>query len=300
MDLSVIILGTNAALPTKDTITSAQLIQTNHNLYLIDCGEGTQIKMQQHAIKKNKIRAVFISHLHGDHIFGLPGLLTSFLYSQRKEPLQIFGPPGIKAYIETVLSLSANYILYDLMIYEITDVDTFRYEDELITVSAIPLQHRIQTIGYIFREKTRFNILPEVIDKYNLTYEEIKALKRGESIRMDSIPVHPDNNTTVLHPVRSYAYCSDTIYDESLPQRLAGVNTLYHESTYLHALKKQADERMHSTSHDAALTAKNAGVDKLILGHFSTRYSDLNPLLEEARSVFNNVILAREGLEIAI
>lgn len=300
MDFSVLILGTNAALPTVDTITSAQLVNINHHLYLIDCGEGTQIKMQQFAIKKNKIRAIFISHLHGDHIFGLPGLLTSFLYSQRKEPLKIFGPPGIKAYIETVLTLSASYILYDIIIEEITDIHKPVYEDENIIITAIPLLHRIQTYGYIFREVTKYNIRPEMIQEYNLSFQEIQTLKCGESIRSGEDAIFPDDNITVRHSTRSYAYCSDTVYDETLPARLENINTLYHEATYLHNLKQQADERMHCTAHDAALIAKRAGVEKLVLGHFSTRYTDLSPLLQEACEIFDNVVLAKEGLEIKI
>ncbi|MCZ2100388.1 MAG: ribonuclease Z [Chitinophagales bacterium] len=301
MNFSVKILGINAALPTIENITSAQLINKNHHLYLIDCGEGTQVKMLQHQIKKNKIRVIFISHLHGDHIFGLPGLLTSFLYSQRKTPLKIIGPPGIREYIETVLRLSASYILYDILIDEIEDISTPIYQDENIVVHAIPLHHRIQTFGYIIREVPKYSILPEMIEKYKLTYEEIQTLKQGASIRSGKDRLSPeDDNILIQHPIRSYAYCSDTIYDESLPNRIKDIDTLYHESTYLHALKQQANERMHCTAHDAALTAKNAGVKKLILGHFSTRYHDLNLLLDEAKSVFEHVIIAREGLEIEI
>lgn len=300
MDFHVKILGTNAALPTIDKITSAQIVSIDHHLYLIDCGEGTQIKMMQHCIKKNKIRVIFISHLHGDHIFGLPGLLTSFLYSQRKEPLKIIGPPGIKEFVETVLRLSVSYIFYDIIIEEIQDIEKPVYGDENITVKAIPLKHRIITYGFIFTEVTKYNILPDVIDKFKLTYQEINSLKHGITIRSGENAIRPQDHLIVRNPVRSYAYCSDTIYDETLPDRIKGVKTLYHEATYLHVLKAQADERMHCTALDAARTARAAGVDKLILGHFSTRYPDLFSFKEEAQKEFTNVYIGHEGDEIDI
>lgn len=300
MDFHVKILGTNAALPTIDKITSAQLVSIDHHLYMIDCGEGAQVKMLQHGLKKNKIRVIFISHLHGDHLFGLPGLLTSFLYSQRKEPLKIIGPLGIKEYIDTVLRLSASYILYDIIIEEIHDIEKPVYEDENITVRAIPLHHRIQTFGYIFTEVTKYNILPEMIEKHKLNYQEITALKHGETIRSGENTITPQDHLVIRHRARSYAYCSDTVYDETLPERIQGVHTLYHEATYLHELKTQAYERMHCTALDAARIARDAGVEKLVLGHFSTRYTNLTPLLEEAQKEFSNVILAHEGIEIEI
>ncbi len=301
MNFSLKILGVNAALPNVDTITSAQILNSNHHLYLIDCGEGTQMKMLKHQIKKNKIRAVFISHLHGDHIFGLPGLLTSFAHTQRKEPLKIIGPPGIKAFIETVLRLSASHIPFDMVIEEPDDISIPVYQDENIIVTAIPLQHRVPTFGYIFRQTEKRSIIPEMIEKHGLTYDEIKALKSGEAIRTGAEYISPDDESILIRqPSRSYAYCSDTVYDETLPNRIRDVDTLYHEATYLHDLRHLADQRMHCTALDAALTARNASVQKLILGHFSTRYFDLNPLLEEAKQVFDHVVLAQEGMEIDV
>ncbi len=298
LTFSITILGTNAALPGKNTITSAQVLNVHDHLYLIDCGEGTQMKMQQYHIKRNRIDAVFISHLHGDHVFGLPGLLTSYAHFQRKTPLQIYGPKGIRELVETMLRLSEAYVDFEIRIVELEhDGMLTIYKDTTVRVSAFPLRHRIATYGYRFDEQNSiYNIRAEAIRLLGLTKEQIRAAKAGEDI------VLPDGAVVLNHEMvyqksrsRSFAYCSDTAYDERLVAYIEGVDVLYHEATYLSDMAHQAEERLHSTVKDAAGVAVKAGVGKLVIGHFSTRYGDKTAFLAEGLREYNEIILADEG-----
>ena len=298
MALALSILGCNSAIPTMDRLTTSQALSSDNKIYLIDCGEGVQIRLNQLKIKKNKIHEVFISHLHGDHFFGLPGLITSLNLSGRTIPLKIYGPVGLQHYVETLSEIGALYLNYDLDIIEIS-TDKFQqiHEDSNISVFSFPLKHRIPTTGFLFKEKDRLrNINPESISKYALTFEEIKLLKNGADIhRPDESVIKYQEHTFLSNTAQSYAFCSDTIYDESIIDYISGVDVLYHEATYLHDLSDKARERMHSTALEAARIAKKAKVGKLILGHYSSRYKELSPFEDEARSIFPETELAMDG-----
>lgn len=281
-------------------MTSAQIVNANDRLYMLDCGEGAQVKLQEYHIKRNKIKAIFITHLHGDHIFGLHGLLTSYLHSQRHEPIYIFGPKGIREYVETVQRLTASYILFDIVIHEINPANPVIYTDDAVIVTAFPLEHRIETYGYLIQETKKYNIDPESIEKYKLKHKEIQLLKAGKSVRTGKDELSPEDCLIQRHPPRSYAYCTDTKYTESILPIIQGVNALYHESTYLSDMVEMAGKRMHSTAVDAATIARKAGVGQLILGHYSTRYTSLKPFLTEAQAIFPHVILGKSGLEVEI
>lgn len=298
MSFTVTILGTNAAYPTQDSITSAQILNINEHLYLIDCGEGTQMKMQQYGVRRNRINAIFISHLHGDHLYGLPGVLTSFGHFQRSKPLSIFGPKGIKEYVEVTLRLSQAYIGFEIHIIEINDASLQKiYEDAYIDVYAFPLTHRIPTFGYRFTEKIGLSkIRPEKIEEYQLSYEDIKCIKKGQDLQLTNKNIIKNEELTYPKPKgRSFAYCSDTMYDENIIPYISNVDILYHEATYLEDMEEQAGERMHSTSTQAAKIAQKGDVGQLILGHFSTRYKPLDLFLTQSKSVFSDSHLGIEG-----
>ncbi|MBC7886237.1 MAG: ribonuclease Z, partial [Saprospiraceae bacterium] len=289
---SITILGSNAAIPGKDSITSAQLITIRDHLYLMDCGEGTQMKLQKYHIKRNKIEAIFISHLHGDHLFGLPGLLTSYTHFQRKLPLKIIGPTGLKLFVETVINLSHAFIDFDIEITELdTDACISVYQDNQVEVYAFPLNHRILTYGYKYVERiSKRNIQPEMIGKYGLTYEQIKGIKSGlDVVLTDGMILKNEELIIPLLPPRSYAYCSDTMFDRTILPNIESVDVLYHETTYLDDMALKAVERKHSTPSDAATIAYEAKAGALILGHFSTRYERTHAFLEQACRIFPNV-----------
>ncbi len=303
MVFSITILGTNAALPDSHSITSAQVVNVHDQLYVLDCGEGMQAKLQKYHIKRNRIQAVFISHLHGDHLFGLPGLLTSYSHFQRKSALHIIGPKGIKAYVETCLMLSEAYIDFEMHFHEMEhEGSELAYEDSHVKVTAFPLLHRISTYGFRFDEITHnCNIRPDKIREFGLTTEQIKDAKMGNDIML-SDGKWVKNAEIVFRKSEpgSYAYCSDTAYDESIVDYIRNVDVLYHEATYLSDMAMEAKKRMHSTVDDATKIAALAGVGKLVLGHFSTRYMNKEDFLREGKMAFNEVILAEEGKIIEI
>lgn len=301
MSLQLTILGCNSAIPTIERFTTAQVLQSESKGYIIDCGEGIQIRLNELKIKRSKISEVFISHLHGDHFFGLPGLLTSFNLSGRTQPLHIFGPKGLMQYVQTLKDIGSFYLNYELMINEL-DAEKYQiiFEDEQFEVYSLPLKHRVPTTGFVFKEKEKApNIIPWKIQKHLLTVEEILSLKGGNKVVRNSGEILiPEEFTAIKTKPRTYAYCSDTIYDESLIPFIEGADLLYHESTYLHELKDKAHERMHSTSKEAALIAKKANVKKLILGHYSMRYKNIQLLVDEAKEIFENVEPAFDGKSI--
>lgn len=292
------ILGSNSALPAYGRFPTSQVLNINEDLLLIDCGEGTQIRMSQYRIKRNKISRIFISHLHGDHLYGLPGVITSFYHTSRTQSLQIFGPTGIKRFLDTVFEVSGALAEYPLEIIELEDrgikqiIDAVDYE-----IFAFPVSHRMPTFGYLFREKFgERNIRKSSIEKYRLNIDQIKAAKAGEEIRINDKII---DNSEITHPnpvPRSYAYCADSRYDESLLEYIEGVNTLYFETTYLDDMIDQAIERGHCTARQAGRLARKAGVQTLITGHYSSRYKNLEPILAEAKTEFENVVLGTDGL----
>lgn len=298
MQFQLTILGCNSAIPANGRFPSAQVLQVDNGYYLIDCGEGTQIRLSENGISKSKINQIFISHLHGDHIFGLMGLLSTMSLMGRTEPLKIFSPAGLEEIISVQQKHSQSFLPFDI---EFCIVDTRLHQrifaDDRVEVFSIPLDHRIPTSGYLFVEKEHpLNINPDVIAKYELSIPQIKAVKQGDDLVLADGTKLP-NKDLVLAPKRrrSFAYCSDTTYQESIVPMVKGVDILYHESTFLHEKLEQAQKTKHSTALQAASIAAQAQVKLLILGHYSSRYKVLTPLLEEAKSKFDNVDLGIEG-----
>lgn len=298
MKFELTILGSNAAVPGNGRHLSAHLLNVHEKYYLIDCGEGTQMQIGKFGIRKSKISHIFISHLHGDHIFGLIGLLTSFSLDGRKEPIHIYSPKGLERLINVQLEISQSHLTYPLHFYEVdTKVHCLIYESDKVEVFSIPLKHRIETSGYLFKEKPLpLNIRPEKIEAHQIPYKAIPSIKAGEDY-ITPFGKCIDNKELTLpaKPIRSFAYCSDTMYLEDLVPIIKAVDLLYHEATFANDKAEQAIVTMHSTAQQAATIANMARVKKLIIGHFSSRYKNVNVLLEEARSVFPNTLAAEEG-----
>jgi len=292
------ILGSNAACPAYGRITSCQILNYDESLILIDCGEGCQIRLAEYKIKKSKIDIICISHLHGDHVFGLPGLVSSFSHEGRSKDLTIIGPLGIKQFVESTLRLTHSRQTYKIEFIELDHIGNLTLAQKPMTISAFPLKHRVPTYGYRFDESlNERNINKKAISTYNLTIEELKKLKKGiDVIRVDGQIISSEEATLKQKPPRSFAYCSDTIYDEELIEYVKEVNFLYLETTYMHDLVELAIERMHSTSTQSAMLAKKAGVGNLIIGHYSSRYRSVDDLWLEAKNTFNNTIKGYDGL----
>ena len=292
------ILGCGSALPTPRHYASAQVVEVRGKLFLVDCGEGTQVQLRRSRIRFTKISAVFISHLHGDHCFGLIGMLSTFGLLGRTARLAIYAPPEL----EQVLNLQMRLFCHDFD-YEVDfhPVDTTRhsvvYEDHSLTVETIPLQHRMPCCGYLFREKPLLpHIRRDMIDFYQIPVSQINNIKAGADWTTQEGEVVANSRlVTSADPPRSYAYCSDTRYIPTLHELVRGVSTLYHESTYGEDNILRAEKYYHSTAHQAALVARDAGVGQLLLGHYSSRYDDEQVLLDEARKVFSNSRLTDEN-----
>ena len=292
------ILGSNSSYPFHGRMCTSQILRVDQNLYMIDCGEGTQIQLSKFSIQRNKIKTIFLSHFHGDHLYGLPGMITSYMHFGRKEPLHIFGPAGLKKYLETVFEVSNVYLQFELILIEtVWDVSGLIFEDQHLQVFNFPLDHRIPTQGFIFKTKeTNRNIIPEKIQEFGLTHQEIKELKAGNTIvTSNGITVTTENACFPPKPDCTYVFASDTKPISNFPELAYDCNLLYHEATYLADLETLAIERGHSTSTHAATAAKEIRAKKLMLGHFSSRYDNLNPFLAESKLVFENTILAIDG-----
>lgn len=291
------ILGSNSALPAFNRFPSAQILNFDENLFLIDCGEGTQIKLSEFKIKRSRVNHIFISHLHGDHILGLPGLLNSYSLNGRTEPLYIYSPAGLEEIINTIFLHTEARTNYEIHFNILDPKQLYKVlELEGLTVYCFPLQHRITTVGYLFKEKrTEYKIKPESIQQFRLSIDQIKQVKKGKNITVDENEINYEELTYPPLPLRSFAYCSDTIYDESIIPYIQSCSLLYHEATYLDDMRIQARERMHSTTKEAAMIAKLANAGKLVIGHYSSRYKNLQPMVIEARAVFSETELAEEG-----
>ena len=298
MTFSVTILGSNSALPTSERHPTAQILNVSERFFLIDCGEGTQMQLRKNKIKFSRINHIFISHLHGDHVFGLMGLISTFGLLGRRSKLTIHA----HADLEKLLKSHINYFCADLPYsiefnYLNTSSRSVIFEDKKIIVETIPLKHRIPTVGFIFTEKQeQYSIRKECIEKYNLSIAEIVNIKNGGDLHLENGKIISNEELVKAKPKpRSYAYCSDTKYFKKLADQINGISLLYHESTFLDADKGLAKSTMHATATQAANIAKDANVDTLILGHFSSRYKNLDLFLNEAQQIFPNTQLGIEG-----
>lgn len=298
MRFEVTLLGCNAAIPANGHFLSGQVLNIRENWYMIDCGEWSQSRLSDLRIPRNRIGQIFISHLHGDHCFGLIGLITSYALMGRQQPLDIFSPPGLREMIEIQLLYCGATPPFDLLFHEIDTNKSYKiFSDDKVEVFTIPLRHRIPTAGFLFREKRLDrNILPEKIEAFQIPYDQIKAIKKGADFVTPAGERIPNETlTSAPYRQRSYAYCSDTAYHESIVPVIKGVDLLYHETTFTEQHRKEADYSLHSTARDAATIARLAGAGQLITGHYSTRYQDLNVLLEEAVAVFPQTVLGIDG-----
>lgn len=265
---------------------------------MIDCGEGTQLQMRKFGARMSKLDSIFISHMHGDHVFGLPGLISTFSLLGRTAELTIYAHQELEEFINPVLDLFCKHISYNVRLVLLKRKGyNLIYENKSIYIYSFPLKHRIASTGFLFKEKEKMrHIKREMIDFYKIPIREINSIKGGADFTTLHGEVIPNERlTTPANPSRSYAYCSDTAYDESIVPHIKEVDVLYHEATFSESEIERAKKTGHSTGKQAAQIAKKAEVGKLIIGHFSSRYKDLNPLLEEAKAVFPNTELAYEG-----
>ncbi|MCF8374066.1 MAG: ribonuclease Z [Bacteroidales bacterium] len=298
MKFSVTILGSNSAFPTSKRFPTAHVLNAHERFFLIDCGEGTQLQIRRNKFRFGKINHIFISHLHGDHYFGIFGLISTMGLLGRKSDLHIFAMPDL----ETILEFQLRYFYEDLP-YKIifhplqANEPELIYEDKSITVESFPLKHRIPTCGFLFREKKHdARIKKEMIDFYQIPIRDIVNIKQGADFINKEGEIIPNNRLTFPSgQQRSYAFCSDTAYSEKIVPVIQGVDLLYHEATFLHEKADQAKKSGHSTSQQAAQIAKKANVKKLIIGHYSSRYKDVKPLVDEARTVFRESYPAIEN-----
>lgn len=292
------ILGCYSATPHPDKNPTAQLLEIKGHHFLIDCGEGTQVQLRKYKVKFAHIKHIFISHLHGDHFYGLPGLISSFRLLGREAPLHVYGPKGIKAAVTLLLKLADSWTNYPLHFHELTSkTSEIIFENEKLSVSTIPLKHRVYTNGFLFKEKTNLRKLNKTaIDHYRVDRSQFQNLKLGldaENVKGELI-----KNTllTIAPPLpKSYAYCSDTSYQPEMIPIIKGVDKLYHESTFLDDHEVLAQKTQHSTASQAAQIAHQAKAGELILGHYSSRYKELQEFKIQAENFFNPVLLAHDG-----
>ena len=292
------ILGCGSALPTLRHLPSMQVVECRGKLFMVDCGEGAQVQLRRSGLSFEKLGHIFISHIHGDHCFGLIGIISTFGLLGRTATLHIHAPEELRAMLQAQLDLFFNYDLgYQV---EFHAVDTTRqqviYEDRSLTVETIPLEHRMPCAGYLFREKPSLpHIRRDMIDMYGIPISQINNIKAGQGYTLaDGTVIPHEKLVTPADAPRAYAYCSDTRYTPTLYKKIEGINTLYHESTYGEDKKDSATKYCHSTAKQAAQVARDAKVGKLLLGHYSARYNDENILLNEAKEVFPNVFLTNE------
>lgn len=296
--MKLTILGCYAATPRSFTNPTSQVFEINNHKFLIDCGEGTQVELRRNKIKFSKIEHVFISHLHGDHCYGLVGLISTFRLLNRKTDLHVYGPKGIKEIITLQLKLSNSWTNYQLYFHELeSKKPQLLFEDDKVTVETIPLKHRIYTNGFLFKEKPGSRkLLIDEITRYNIDVSLYQSVKMGKDVVSNNGKLIPNHLVTAdPDPPKSYAFCSDTMFDPGIVPQIMNSTILYHESTFLEENVELAEPTKHSTAIQAATIAKEANVQSLILGHFSTRYSNLSLFKAEAKTVFNNVELADDG-----
>lgn len=293
-------MGCYAATPRTFTNPTSQVLEIKNQMFLIDCGEGTQVQLRKNKIKFSRINRIFISHLHGDHFYGLIGLISTFTLLNRENDLHVYGPKGIKEIILLQLKLSNSYTGYNLYFHELESNESeLIYEDEHVTVKTIPLKHRVYTNGYLFKEKnTQRKLNIEALQEYDIEkcyYSKVKnggniVLEDGREIKNEVLTFNPEKE-------KSYAFCSNTLFDKTVIPIIKSVDVLYHETTFLESEMHLATKTMHSTAKQAALIAKQANVGTLVMGHYSTRYGDLNLFKEEGTTIFQPILLADDGKE---
>lgn len=298
MKFEVTILGSSSATPIFNRNPTAQLVNVNEKFFLIDCGEGTQQQMLRYGIKAPRIDDIFISHLHGDHYLGIIGLLSSLHLNGRTKPLNIYAPAELKEILDLSFRISQTVIRYPLNFFAIEPHKPIKiFENFDLTVETIPLEHRIPCTGFKFREKQRLpKMNKEKVDTLDIPAEQIRLIKRGFDFTDSKGKVHSaEELTSPADKPRCYAYCSDTICNWKYLEQINDADLLYHEATFMHDMLERANETFHSTAQQAAEVALKANVKKLLIGHFSARYRELEPMLEEARNIFPNTALALEG-----
>ena len=296
--MQLTILGCYAATPRTITNPTAQLLEINNRMFLIDCGEGTQVQLRKNKIKFSKINQVFISHLHGDHFFGLIGLISTFSLLGRTTDLHVYGPKGIKEIILLQLKLSNSWTNYGLFFHELDSEESVTiFEDEKVLVTTIPLQHRVYTNGFLFQEKAGARKLNmDAVLNYEIESCYYQKIKNGKDIILEDGRIIPNSELTFDPiPPKSYAFCSDTVYYEAVIPIIENVDVLYHESTFLESEESLAQKTLHSTAKEAARIALKANVKQLILGHYSTRYESITLFKEEAETIFPEVLLAEDS-----
>lgn len=296
--MNLTILGCYAATPRTFTNPTSQVLEIRNRVFLIDCGEGTQVQLRKNKIKFSKISAIFISHLHGDHFFGLIGLISTFALLNRTTDLHVYGPKGIKEIINLQLRLSNSWPKYVLCFHELESKESeIVFEDDKVIVKTIPLKHRVYTNGFLFQEKIKERKLNlDAVQGYEIDKCYYQNIKNGKDITLDDGSLI-ENYKLTFDPIppMSYAFCSDTIYDESIVPIINEVTILYHESTFLDSEEVLAGKTMHSTAKEAAKIALKANVKQLILGHYSTRYENIDLFKEQAEIIFPNILLADDG-----
>ncbi len=293
--MKLTILGCHSATPRINTNPTSQVLEIRNHVFLIDCGEGTQVQLRKNKVKFNRIKHIFISHLHGDHYFGLIGLVSTFTLLTRETDLHIYGPKGLKEVITLQMKLSGSWTNYQLIFHELTSTESeLVYEDDKVEVHTIPLEHRVYTNGFLFKEKEgdrKLNIGAAEYANINKAY--YRKLQQGYDVKNEDGNLIKNESVTKRGVApKSYAFCSDTCYNEKVVPIIKNVDVLYHESTFLEKLAHLAVKTKHSTAKEAARIAKKANVDTLILGHFSTRYDDVNEFKLEANEIFDTVELA--------
>ena len=296
--MKLTILGCHSATPRINTNPTSQVLEIKNHMFLIDCGEGTQVELRRNKVKFSRIKHIFISHLHGDHYFGLIGLINTFSLLTRETELHIYAPKGLKEVIILQMKLSGGWTQYQLIFHELNSKQSkLIYEDDKVEVYTIPLKHRIYTNGFLFKEKENERKLDiNLVNEANIDMAYFRKLKQGfDVVNEYGVLISNEKVTKDPIPAKSYAYCSDTVYNEDMVPIIEDATVLYHESTFLEKDEARCKPTKHSTAKQAATIAKKANVDTLILGHYSTRYNDYNLFKNEAKAVFENTVLSKDG-----